>query len=128
MASYENQIEVKDDGDNVFSDSKMGKMELDDGMVAMTTGAATRRRVRRKVKIPAKTCAAAGGLLIVGVILLGVALDFFVNHPHHEGTIPMLVIAAIALCPGVYSSVNIYGAYRGWRGYSMDQLPSYDQL
>jgi len=40
----------------------------------------------------------------------------------------MLVIAAIALCPGVYSSVNIYGAYRGWRGYSMDQLPSYDQL
>ena len=44
------------------------------------------------------------------------------------GAVLGLVIAAIALCPGVYSSVNIYGAYRGWRGYSMDQLPSYDQL
>mmetsp|Transcript_25505 Transcript_25505/g.45116 ORF Transcript_25505/g.45116 Transcript_25505/m.45116 type:complete len:128 (-) Transcript_25505:27-410(-) len=127
MASYDNQIEVKDDGDHVFSDAKMGQLEMDD-MAAMTTGPATRRRVRRKVKIPAKTCAAAAGLLIVGVILLGVSLDFYANHPHHEGTIPMLVVAAIALCPGVYSSVNIYGAYRGWRGYSMDQLPSYDQL
>mmetsp|Transcript_21902 Transcript_21902/g.50482 ORF Transcript_21902/g.50482 Transcript_21902/m.50482 type:complete len:119 (+) Transcript_21902:287-643(+) len=97
MASYENQIEVKDDGDNVFSDSKMGKMELDDGMVAMTTGAATRRRVRRKVKIPAKTCAAAGGLLIVGVVRGGghaagapLALLFSSPRHHHRPSPPSL--------------------------------------
>jgi hypothetical protein len=38
----------------------------------------------------------------------------------------VLLVYTAVFCPGSYAAVNLYGAYMGWRGYSYDAIPSYD--
>jgi hypothetical protein len=40
--------------------------------------------------------------------------------------IAMIVVGALSFIPGSYAVWNLYGAWRGWSGYSYDHLPSYD--
>jgi hypothetical protein len=70
------------------------------------------RKMRRR--IPVKTCVASVALLIAGVVLLILALDFYVANPDHDGALPVLVLAVISFVPGAYSTVNLYGALRGY--------------
>eukprot|EP00616_Rhizochromulina_sp_CCMP1243_P017291 CAMPEP_0118965204 /NCGR_PEP_ID=MMETSP1173-20130426/2790_1 /TAXON_ID=1034831 /ORGANISM="Rhizochromulina marina cf, Strain CCMP1243" /LENGTH=154 /DNA_ID=CAMNT_0006913785 /DNA_START=18 /DNA_END=483 /DNA_ORIENTATION=- len=79
-------------------------------------------------RVPLKTCMASTCMVAVGVVLLALSLDFYVEHSGHEGALPMLVLSCIALCPGIYSAVNLYGAMRGWPGYHFDALPSMSSL
>ena len=50
-------------------------------------------------KIPEKTCAAAVGLLVVGIILFALALDFFIENPDHDGSLPLLILAILGEGP-----------------------------
>jgi len=51
-----------------------------------------RRGVRQ---IPPRTCAASIALLVVGLVLCGLAIWFFVENPEHEGALPMLLLAIL---------------------------------
>jgi hypothetical protein len=43
-----------------------------------------------------------------------------------DRAVAMIVVGALAFVPGSYAVWNLVGAARGWRGYSYDHLPSYD--
>lgn len=100
-------------------------LEIDVGRVENKS---EKKAPKKKWRIPFKTAIAAIGLLFIGMTLFGLAIDFYIDHPHHEGTIPILILSIIALCPGAYSTVNLFGAYRGWHGFSVDDIPSYEVL
>ena len=36
------------------------------------------------------------------------------------------MLGALLLCPGVFASYHLYGAYHRWPGFSYSQVPSYD--
>ena len=50
---------------------------------------------RQRRRIPAKTCGAAIALVVVGIILFGVAIDFFVKNPDHAGSLPLLILSIL---------------------------------
>ena len=95
--------------------------------------------------LPVRTTIAAISLLIIGVVFIISALVVFYRHGTQE-SIPFWCIGAIGnhshlhviLCttltrcvwsgfiPGSYNTVMIYRAYKGEKGYSYDQIPSYD--
>ena len=79
-------------------------------------------------KIPFRTCVASIGLTIIGFIFLGLSIYFYIYHDKHEGFFPLLIISIIALVPGIYSLFILIGAFRKWKGYSVDSLPSYEIL
>ena len=78
--------------------------------------------------IPLKTLVAAFGLFGLGICLFGASLDFYIEHPNHDGALPIFVLAIMVLCPGVYSVSIIVGIRQGWRGYHIHQLPMYQAV
>ncbi|KUF89782.1 hypothetical protein AM588_10002414 [Phytophthora nicotianae] len=38
----------------------------------------------------------------------------------------MVFSVAAAFIPGSYATYQLYGAWKGWKGYNYDQIPSYD--
>ena len=38
-----------------------------------------------------------------------------------------LHIYILAFIPGSYATFQLYGAYKGWKGYRYDAVPSYDE-
>lgn len=101
--------------------------EAEEGGVIKPMGISKRTK-RLKRRIPMRTCVASVGLLLAGVVLLVLALDFYFANPDHDGAVPVLILAVLALVPGIYSSFNLYGVLRGWRGYRVDSIPSYEKL
>lgn len=41
-------------------------------------------------------------------------------------TVALLCAPHTAFIPGSYASVQLYGSYKGWKGYDYSQIPSYD--
>ena len=85
-------------------------------------------KIKKNKKIPIKTCVASISLNIVGIIFFILFLYFFIEHKNHEGAIPMLILSLLSLIPGIYSGISLFGAIRGWNGYYIDSIPSYDEL
>ncbi|KAF0701326.1 Aste57867_8177 [Aphanomyces stellatus] len=73
-------------------------------------------------QIPVKTAIAALTLLVVGTVLL--VLGFVSTAEGHGWS--HVFLGMIAFIPGSYATVQLYGAYRGWRGYAFHNLPSYE--
>ena len=40
----------------------------------------------------------------------------------------MLILSILSLIPGIYSGITLYGGIRGWKGYYIDSVPSYEVL
>ena len=76
-------------------------------------------------KFPYRTCIASIGLTIFGFTFFGLSIYFYINHDNHEGFFPLLIISIIALVPGIYSLFILIGAFRKWKGYSIDSLMDY---
>lgn len=70
----------------------------------------------------------AAALMLVGGVVMALAgiLLWFEQPSERQRAHAMLIIGAILLCPGSYASLNLFGAYMGWDGYSYDAIPSYD--
>eukprot|EP00611_Tribonema_gayanum_P013148 TRINITY_DN23956_c0_g1_i1.p2 TRINITY_DN23956_c0_g1~~TRINITY_DN23956_c0_g1_i1.p2 ORF type:complete len:143 (+),score=63.07 TRINITY_DN23956_c0_g1_i1:38-466(+) len=85
------------------------------------------RYARYRAPPPPKTTFAAALMLIGGsaLSLAGAAL-WLLEPAERERAYALLLIGGILFLPGSYASVNIFGAYMGWPGYSYDAIPSYD--
>lgn len=83
---------------------------------------------RKNKKIPIKTCIASIFLNTIGITFFSLSIDFFIEHKNHEGALPMLILSLLSLTPGIYSGITLYGGIRGWNGYHIDSVPSYEIL
>ena len=86
------------------------------------------RAPARAPLVPRKTMCAAFGLFSLGLCLFGASLDFYIDHPNHEGSLPIFVLACLVMLPGMYSVTIVTGILRGWPGYHIDQLPMYHSV
>ena len=80
-------------------------------------------------KIPLKSIALAILLFSLGSVLLMLAILMFVgvfgDNPDASAT-PLIIIGAITFIPGFYHVRLAYYAWKGYHGYSFDDIPSYD--
>jgi hypothetical protein len=71
-----------------------------------------------------KTILAAVLLFTVGSLMLYLGLQALPTE--RERGLGMLVTGSLAFLPGSYACWIILGSLAGWRGYVMEDLPSYD--
>uniref|UniRef100_A0A673HFY8 Transmembrane protein 230 n=1 Tax=Sinocyclocheilus rhinocerous TaxID=307959 RepID=A0A673HFY8_9TELE len=78
-------------------------------------------------KVPYKAIALATFLFLVGSVLIVVGsllLAGYINYP--DRTIPVLIIGILIFLPGFYHLRIAYYAFKGYRGYSYDDIPDFD--
>mmetsp|Transcript_15898 Transcript_15898/g.23613 ORF Transcript_15898/g.23613 Transcript_15898/m.23613 type:complete len:128 (+) Transcript_15898:85-468(+) len=82
---------------------------------------------KRRTPPPPKTTFAAMLMLVGGtfVSLVGMYV-FFYRKDERDRAYALFFIGALILIPGSYASLNLFGAYLDWPGYSYDAIPSYD--
>ncbi|KDO22996.1 hypothetical protein SPRG_11843 [Saprolegnia parasitica CBS 223.65] len=78
--------------------------------------------VKLDPRVPVKTTIVAVTLLTAGV---GLLLWGLVLAAEGKG-LGHLFLGFMTATPGAYATVQLYGAYRGWRGYAFENIPSYD--
>ncbi|XP_007236299.1 transmembrane protein 230a isoform X1 [Astyanax mexicanus] len=84
---------------------------------------------RSPPKVPYKAIALATFLFLVGslLIIIGSLLltgNIYVSNP--DRTIPVLIIGILIFLPGFYHLRIAYYASKGYRGYSYDDIPDFD--
>lgn len=83
-----------------------------------------RRRERRAEKLPIKTAIAAVLMFAFGTLFLFMGIRALPSD--RDRGIAMIVIGSLTFIPGSYATYNLYGAWKGWRGYKYAHIPSYD--
>ena len=81
-----------------------------------------------RLKPPLKSIALALFLFVVGSIMLvlgSLMLAGIIGH-YGDRAVPLLVIGTICFIPGFYNVRIAYLAWKGYRGYSFDDIPNYD--
>ncbi|XP_067268878.1 transmembrane protein 230b [Pseudorasbora parva] len=86
---------------------------------------------RSPPKVPYKAIALATVLFLIGSILITIgslllAGYFGVDDEHRDRTIPVLIIGILVFLPGFYHLRIAYYASKGYRGYSYDDIPDFD--
>ena len=104
-----------------FDEHLQVEIEAEDEFRPMASG-------RVGIKIPLRTALVAVGMLLLGLVLFSVALDFYFTHPNHDGSGPFLILGTLTLIPGSYASWTILGVYRRWPGYTLRSLPLYEEV
>ncbi|CAB1318473.1 unnamed protein product [Coregonus sp. 'balchen'] len=66
-------------------------------------------------KVPYKAIALATFLFLIGSLLI-----------HPDRTVPVLIIGILVFLPGFYHLRIAYYASKGYRGYSYDDIPDFD--
>ncbi|CAM4719052.1 unnamed protein product [Leuciscus chuanchicus] len=81
-------------------------------------------------KVPYKAIALATVLFLIGSILITIAslllAGYFQVDDHRDRTIPVLIIGILVFLPGFYHLRIAYYASKGYRGYSYDDIPDFD--
>ncbi|KAK3540564.1 hypothetical protein QTP70_034315 [Hemibagrus guttatus] len=81
-------------------------------------------------KVPYKAIALAAVLFLIGSVLITIGAlllaGYFEVQDHRERTIPVLIIGILVFLPGFYHLRIAYYAYKGYRGYSYDDIPDFD--
>ncbi|MCJ8742794.1 hypothetical protein PDJAM_G00086400 [Pangasius djambal] len=84
---------------------------------------------RSPPKVPYKAIALATFLFLIGSLLIIIGSLLLTGYIHVENpdrTIPVLVIGVLVFLPGFYHLRIAYYASRGYRGYSYDDIPDFD--
>ncbi|XP_076859685.1 transmembrane protein 230b [Brachyhypopomus gauderio] len=85
---------------------------------------------RSPPKVPYKAITLAAVLFLIGsiLIIIGALLlaGYFDIQDHRDRTIPVLIIGILVFLPGFYHLRIAYYAYKGYRGYSYDDIPDFD--
>ncbi|KAG8574729.1 hypothetical protein GDO81_009301 [Engystomops pustulosus] len=84
---------------------------------------------RSPPKIPYKAIALATVLFLIGTLLIVIGALLITGHIGNGGNeraIPVLIIGILVFLPGFYHLRIAYYAYKGYRGYSYDDIPDFD--
>ncbi|KAI4876363.1 hypothetical protein NFI96_017829, partial [Prochilodus magdalenae] len=84
---------------------------------------------RSPPKVPYKAIALAAFLFLVGSLLIVVGsllLTGYIQVTYPDRTIPVLIIGILIFLPGFYHLRIAYYASKGYRGYSYDDIPDFD--
>ncbi|XP_075063488.1 transmembrane protein 230 [Mixophyes fleayi] len=83
---------------------------------------------RSPPKIPYKAIALATVLFLIGTLLIVIGALLFTGHINggNERAIPILIIGILVFLPGFYHLRIAYYASKGYRGYSYDDIPDFD--
>ncbi|XP_008322879.1 transmembrane protein 230a [Cynoglossus semilaevis] len=79
-------------------------------------------------KVPYKAIALAVFLFLIGSLLIifgALLLTGTIEVEHSERTIPVIIIGILVFLPGFYHLRIAYYAYKGFRGYSYDDIPDF---
>lgn len=71
-------------------------------------------------RVPARTVCAAFSLLVLGLILLCMSVNFFMRG--HPGSLPFLLLGIVVIVPGAFSSFQLIAAFRRWPGYDFEDM------
>ena len=104
-----------------FDEHLQVEIEAEDEFRPMPSG-------RIGIKVPMRTALVAIGMLMLGIVLFSVALDFYFTHPNHDGSGPFLILGTLTLIPGSYASWTLFGVWRRWPGYTLRSLPLYEEV
>uniref|UniRef100_UPI00398F1343 transmembrane protein 230-like isoform X2 n=1 Tax=Pristiophorus japonicus TaxID=55135 RepID=UPI00398F1343 len=80
-------------------------------------------------KVPYKAIALATILFLIGSLLITVGtllLTGYIDSSYSDTTWPVLIIGILVFLPGFYHLRIAYYASRGYRGYSYDDIPDFD--
>lgn len=80
-------------------------------------------------KVPYKAIALATFLFLIGFLLIvigGLLLSGYIQVSDPNRTIPVLIIGVLVFLPGFYHLRIAYYASKGYRGYSYDDIPDFD--
>ncbi|NP_001086152.1 transmembrane protein 230 L homeolog [Xenopus laevis] len=80
-------------------------------------------------KIPYKAIALATVLFLIGTLLIVIGsllLTGYISPGGNERAIPVLIIGILVFLPGFYHLRIAYYASKGYRGYSYDDIPDFD--
>ncbi|KAG8440914.1 hypothetical protein GDO86_006593 [Hymenochirus boettgeri] len=80
-------------------------------------------------KIPYKAIALATVLFMIGTLLIligSLMITGYIGNGGNERAIPILIIGILVFLPGFYHLRIAYYAYKGYRGYSYDDIPDFD--
>ncbi|XP_026072902.1 transmembrane protein 230 [Carassius auratus] len=81
-------------------------------------------------KVPYKAIALATVLFLIGSVLIIVGslllAGYFEVNDHHDRSIPVLIIGILVFLPGFYHLRIACYAFKGYRGYSYDDIPDFD--
>ncbi|KAG5272261.1 hypothetical protein AALO_G00163410 [Alosa alosa] len=80
-------------------------------------------------KVPYKAIALATFLFLIGSLLIiigGLLLSGYIHVSDPNRTIPVLIIGVLVFLPGFYHLRIAYYASKGYRGYSYDDIPDFD--
>ncbi|XP_034048203.1 transmembrane protein 230a [Thalassophryne amazonica] len=79
-------------------------------------------------KVPYKAIALAVFLFLIGSLLIifgALLLSGIIQVEHPDRTIPVIIIGILVFLPGFYHLRIAYYAYKGYRGYSYDDIPDF---
>lgn len=80
-------------------------------------------------KIPYKAILLASVLFIIGTVLIitgSLLLTGIINAKYADRTWPVLIIGALMFIPGAYHVRIAYYAYKGYQGFSYEDIPEFD--
>ncbi|XP_062870161.1 transmembrane protein 230a [Trichomycterus rosablanca] len=84
---------------------------------------------RSPPKVPYKAIALATFLFLVGSLLIiigSLLLAGYIHVANPDRTIPVLIIGVLIFLPGFYHLRIAYYASKGYRGYTYDDIPDFD--
>jgi len=82
-----------------------------------------------EVKVPWKALLLALCLFAVGtglIVLGALLLSGYIDTKYSDRTWPVLILGAIMFIPGAYHVRIAYYAFKGYKGYSFDDIPDFD--
>ncbi|XP_002736410.1 transmembrane protein 230-like [Saccoglossus kowalevskii] len=81
------------------------------------------------VKVPLKAIGLAVFLFVVGsalIIVGSLLLSGYIDSKYSDRTWPVLILGVLVFIPGFYHVRIAYYAYKGYRGYSYEDIPNFD--
>ncbi|XP_077992582.1 transmembrane protein 230-like [Glandiceps talaboti] len=81
------------------------------------------------IKVPVKAIALALFLFLLGSLLIVIGsmlLSGYIDAKYSDRTWPLLIIGTLLFIPGFYHIRLACYAYKGYRGYSYEDIPDFD--
>lgn len=96
--------------------------KVDDGFIDLQFEAPPPKIPYRAITLAIVLFIGGSLLIIIGALLLAEVID----SKYSDRTWPVLILGLLMFIPGAYHVRIAYYAYKGYKGYSYDDIPEYD--